>query len=149
TAATLWMGIQLAALLVAISLLARPQAKVGPIWVIGLAALSLGWHPVHLDLGLGQLMLVLLALLAGVRLALERERPLLAGVLLGVAILVKVIAWPLLLLFAVRRLWRATAVGLATVLVGYFLVGFAVGFETVAEYLLRIAPQLTSEFRYE
>jgi len=150
TAATIWAGVQVASLIAAISLLTRAEAKtLRPVWVVSVGVVALGWHPVHLDLGLGQLMLVLLALLAGARLALLRGRPVLAGVLLGLAILLKVIAWPLLLLLALKRSWRATVAGLATILFGYILVGVVIGFETIAEYLLRIAPQLTAEFRYE
>ncbi len=148
TAAAIWLAVQLASLVAAISILARAHGKhLQLTWLVALALLAIGWHPVHLDLGLGQLMIVVLALLAGARLALLRGRFWLAGALVGIAILVKVIAWPLVILLALRRTWQAVAACCATVIAGCLLVGLTSGFGTLIDYAGRVAPLLTSYFR--
>jgi hypothetical protein len=80
--------------------------------VLSLVAMSLlhFWE----ELGLGQLMMLQLLLLAGAWRALRVRRDGTGALLLGLSLALKLIAWPLIPLLLIQRRWRATLVALAT-----------------------------------
>jgi hypothetical protein len=144
-----WLGIQLACLVLSVWLLARSNRL--PARLPGLLITSLclvGWPPVALDLGMGQLTLPLLSLLAGAQLALGAGRPHLGGLLLGLSLLLKPLAWPWLLVLGRRRQWSAIIATLATVALGLvLLLPYAVawlppGGVPFGVYLLALLPAL-------
>jgi hypothetical protein len=71
------------------------------------------------DLGLGQLTTALFALLAGAQLVLGRGRGSVACGLLGLALLLKRIAWPWILPLLWRRAWSTLGVAFVVVLIGF------------------------------
>jgi hypothetical protein len=107
-----------------------------------IAAALVGWYPFYWDLIFGQLMVLLLALLAGAWLALRSGRSVLGGVLVGLAVLVKLIPWPLFLLLVLRRDWRALGASIATALLGYAATGWAMGPDRLLAYFTRVAPDV-------
>lgn len=87
----------------------RPFGRGTALLLMGLACSNLGYGTVQL----GNLSLVVAALLAGSLLLLSRERPALAGVALGIAIALKPLVAPALLMFVPgrgRRIGAAVAV---------------------------------------
>jgi hypothetical protein len=139
--ASVWLGIEVGLLATAMWLLLRSvRAHLPPAAVIALTLSLLPLYPFRSDLSEGQLMVLLLVLLTGAWLALRSNRPVLAGALVGLAVLVKFVPWPLLLLFAVRREWRALAAGLLSIALGYLVTLIAVGPTTILHYFTQALP---------
>lgn len=111
-ATSLWFVLNTTLLVVSVALLARyvPLRTRRLLW---LSPLLFG--PVWQALILGQVTIVLLALLTGVWLVLrQQKRPALAGALLALAAWIKVFPAVLLLLFVWQRSWRVAAGAIAT-----------------------------------
>ena len=161
-----WFGFQLSSLVASVWLLARanhlpprPPAAVpaaaGALlssrWpAVLIASLCLiGWPPVGLDLGMGQLSLPLLGLLAAAQLALGAERRRLAGVLLGLSLLLKPLAWPWLLVLVRRRQWATVSTTLGSLSLGYLAVALREGPQRLAAYFLDVGPALNAGFVHE
>lgn len=85
-----------------------------PRWVYALPGLAVASYIWDLQL-LGQINLVLLALVLGSFLALRHERTFAAGWLFGAAVAMKVFPLPAIALFVVRRQWKAAAWSLVAV----------------------------------
>jgi len=148
TAAAVWLGLEIACLVAAVWLLGRAAgARMSIPGVLATATALLAWYPVREDLILGQLMLVLLLLVAGARAALLSGRAVVGGVLVGLAVLVKPIPWPLLLLFTLRRDWRALGASLSTIAIGYAVSTWAVGLGPAVAYLREVLPGVAYAYR--
>lgn len=109
------LGVGLAALLGA---LARPQSTRGHQLTLGLALLLLAWPAAQSHLRQGQLHLPAVLCLAGGLLCWRGKRDGWAGVLLGLAVGLKVHAWPLVALAAVARRGRVAGAAVATLVAG-------------------------------
>jgi hypothetical protein len=148
TAAAVWLGLEIVCLVVSIYLLGRAAGARLSIWAtLGIATVLLAWHPVWVELASGQVMVLMLALLAGAWLALRSGRPGLGGALVGLAILIKPVVLPLLLLFLLRRDWRALLGATAVICGGYLVAGYVVGPNKVGSYLTRVLPLVNSTYR--
>ena len=144
TAAITWFVLEIVFLVAAIWLLARNAEPRWSVVSCAVAALILvGWAPVYWELFFGQLMVLLLLLLAGARLALKSQRPLVAGLLVGLAILMKTIPWPFVILFAIRREWRAFFGASGTAVLGYAATAAVLGPGQVIDYFTRVAPEVS------
>lgn len=123
TARRIWISVSLALLLATLWLLSRASGI--PIEYLALLA-ACGFTSFYMNFILGQYYVVLLFLLTFAYYCLERDRPVTAGVLCGLAFGLKLYGGPFLLYFAVRRNWRAvagmavTSVGLAALVIGLF-----------------------------
>ncbi|HVC35515.1 MAG TPA: glycosyltransferase family 87 protein [Chloroflexota bacterium] len=145
TAAAIWMVLEAACLAASVQLLARAAgARLAPAQTICIAILLLAWYPVFSDLENGQFMVVLLLLLTGAWLAFRAERHALAGVLLGLTVLIKPITWPVLLAFLVRKNWRVVGPSAATLLIGYLVAGLVIGFDRIIVYVTRVLPAVST-----
>ena len=114
-----------------------------PPWV-GFAALLLLTPPLRSHLEQGQAHLPA-ALALGVALHLWlRGRAVGAGLLLGLAIGLKVHAWPLLLLALLTRSWRLAGAAVATLVVGGLVSVALLGWPVHAVFLREIAPAATA-----
>ena len=148
TAATVWFGLEMVCLVASVYLLGRALGARLSIWTtLGVATALLIWYPVQVEMFMGQLQLLVLALLAGAWVALRSGRPALGGALLGLAILVKPIPLPLLLLLVVRKDWRALTGAVPVILGGYLVAGCVVGFETLVTYLTKVLPLVQGIYR--
>jgi hypothetical protein len=145
-----WFILQLVCLVASVALLGR-GAGLGlrPPHVAFVSFLLVGWPPVVLELGLGQSTLPLLTLLAAAQLALLTGRSKLAGLLLGVGLLLKPLAWPWLLVLAHRRDWAALATTAVTMLIGYALVAAREGPERLGNYFFHVLPEWNAGFLHE
>jgi hypothetical protein len=142
-----WFVLELVCLLAAVMLLISGarlpfRLRIAPLLALALVA----WPPITLELGLGQLMLPLLLGLAGAQVALLGGRPVLGGLLLGLTLLVKPIAWPWLLVLAWRRNGRALMAAVGAILVGGVLSVVAIGVESTSKYVFGVLPRMSSAF---
>ena len=148
SAVAVWLGLEIVCLAGSVYLLARGAARRLPLWgTLVIATTMVAWYPFFWDLGLGQLMVVLLVLIAGAQLALLSGRPILGGAILGLAILVKPVPWPLLLLFALRRDWRVLGASVVTIMLGYSLAGWVMGFDRIVTYFTQVLPAVTAVYK--
>lgn len=134
-AATLWFAAELGAVFLAVYLLCRGSGvhSATPL-ALALGLAIFGWYPFHNELALGQLSTTVLVLLCGAWVALRGNRKGLAGALLGLAILIKPVPWPLLLVLLVRREWRALGGAVGAMVGGGLLTVAAVGLDRILTY---------------
>jgi uncharacterized membrane protein len=100
--------------------------------------------PFRQQVGQGQLNLFLLLLTTGVWVAERSGRPWLAGILLGVAAVVKLVPAFLFLYFALRRQGRVLLAGMATVTVLTLLTLALLGFDTYQSYINDVVPEVAA-----
>lgn len=102
-AGLLWLGLNIGLLVVSVALLARhlPAQWVKPLWVGAVL-----FVPIGQALYIGQVTVVMLALLVGAWFAIRAEQRGLAGALVAVAAWIKVFPGILLLYFLWKRDWR-------------------------------------------
>jgi hypothetical protein len=110
-------------------------------WRLLLLGLGLCWYPFQAHIALGQLSLLVIACLIGCWVLLRRGHDGLAGVLLGLACLIKIYPGVLLLFLLCRRRWRAAGSVVATGVIGMLLTLLLVGVSDVLRYF----TQVTSE----
>ena len=110
-----------------------------PLWV-GFFAMFLLWPALRGHLVQGQMHLPAVLALALGYLAWTRDRPVLAGVGLGLAVGLKVHAWPILLLLALARQGQLVGAAAATLLLGGLVSVAALGWPVHAVWLSEIAP---------
>ncbi len=144
SAAAVWFALQIGCLLASIYLLGRlVNQRLMPVLVLGAAVVIASWSPISNDLIWANFNLVLLVGLVGMFLAARSGWATLAGALLGLDLLIKPVAWPLLLAFALKRDWRTVRAALAVDAVGLTITGLVVGFPRLWTYGTRILPQVT------
>jgi hypothetical protein len=140
-----WSLVSLAALVASLLLVTR---NLGIRWdlpkVLLFIALALSCGPLNAQLYQGQLNLVLLLLMVGVWAADRHERPILAGVLLGLATVLKIYPGFLFIFFVLRRRWRVLSAGVATAAVLTAITLWAVGTDGFRDYVAVVMPTLPS-----
>ena len=147
-----WFVLQIGALLIGVCLTLR---SVGARWAVAAQVapaatlLLFLWPAIGLDVGLGQSTTLLLALLAGAQCALGSGRSRLGGVLLGVSMLVKPLAWPWLLVFAARRMWSASVATLAIALIGWTMPALRIGIGPIVGYFVHTLPAVSATYATE
>jgi alpha-1,2-mannosyltransferase len=142
-----WAAISIGSWLAALALLLRELApalreRISRMWWPILGAALINFPPVIAHLFWGQIQLPLLLLLVLCWLCLRRGRDLATGVVLGVAIALKI--YPLLLLapLVIQRRWRATAVALICA-AGLVALSFVlVGWEQARVYFTVVLPEV-------
>jgi hypothetical protein len=148
TAAAIWFGLELACLVASVHLLARAVGvPLSASATLGLALVLPLWYPVLIELTWGQVQLPMLALLAGAWLGLRSGRSRLAGVLVGLAVLLKPFVLPLLLWFLLRRNWHALAAASLVISGGYLLAGAVLGLPAVSSYVTEVLPAVSAFYR--
>jgi Glycosyltransferase family 87 len=99
------------------------------------------------DIRCGQVMAMLAVLLVLAWLALRRGRDVAGGLLLGLFIAVKLIAWPLVFFLLWQRRWRAVGTAAGVVLLAN-VIGLAVlGWPTVLDYYARVGGSVAELWR--
>jgi hypothetical protein len=115
-------------------------------WLVLLVGLALCWYPFQSHLALGQLSLPLAACVFGCWWLLRRQRDGLAGVLLGVACLIKLFPGLLFVYLLLRRRWWALVSGAACMGVVGVLTLALVGQEDIVYYITHITPHDAERF---
>jgi len=148
TAKLIWFGVEITSLICSIYLISAIFRK--PLswkWVLGITLALQAWYPVILELSNGQVHGFLLLCLAGTWYASGRGRSALAGVLFGLGLLIKQIAWPVGLVFLARKDWRALGAAALTVLAGYGAVALWIGFSPLYAYLTQTLPAVSALYQ--
>jgi hypothetical protein len=101
-----------------------------------LVCLFLSWRPFFEDLGLGQLMIPILAILVETWLALQQGKPVRAGSYLGLAISLKLIAWPILLYLLFKKQWKASIAAISVVTLTHLAAAMTMGTANIWYYYL-------------
>ena len=100
------------------------------------------WYPVANDLSYGQTSILLALLLLGTLLAIEKKLPVLAGILTGLSVAIKLITWPLIIYFLLKKDWRSLISSIITTL-GLNLIALTViGFGPFTQYYLKVSAQV-------
>lgn len=150
TALAVWFVTALVCLAATTHLLGQIIIKQLPIiGSLAITAAVLCWYPARQELSLGQVMILTLLLIVAARWALLSDRPILGGILLGFAVMIKFITWPLLLLFVLRRDWRVLLPALSTIFVVYLVASYAIGFSTMVTYFTEVLPADDALFHSE
>ncbi len=146
-AAALWLVFETACLVISIYLLGRNVGvRLGILATLVIATIAVAWFPVSHELVLGQLTLPILLLLVAAERLLQSGRRTVGGALIGLSILLKPIAWPVLLIFVVRRSWRPLAGALPTILAGAAAAVAAIGFGGVFAYATQVLPSVARAY---
>jgi hypothetical protein len=107
----------------------------------------LAWHPLALELCLGQLSLCLLPLFLLAWLALRQGREAVGGLWLGALVILKMAGVPILLWLAWRRRWRAIGAAAALWTAAHLLAISLHGWPLVRDYYLKVGPQVSAIYR--
>jgi alpha-1,2-mannosyltransferase len=113
-------------------------------WPVFLAAL-INFPPVLVHMTWGQIQLPLLLLLTLAWLCLRRDRPIAAGVLIGLTIALKLFPLLLLLPLLIQRRWRCVAAALGTAALVLGLSFAVVGWDQTLFYLTKVLPEVSSQ----
>jgi hypothetical protein len=147
-AARVWFIIEIG-LLLSISLLTVRHAigKITPYVAFIIFASLLGWNAVFQELIYGQLQLLILFMLMIALMLLRKDHQVWGGIVLGVALSVKVFVWPLLFLLFVKRFWKAVFSCLGIFLMLNVITGIIVGFDVIRDYYFFIGPSVTQYYQ--
>jgi alpha-1,2-mannosyltransferase len=142
-----WAAFSIICWLLALSLLLRElsgdiRRRVSLVWLPVLLAALINFPPVISHLFWGQLQLLLLLILVGCWLCLRRERDVSAGVLLGLAIALKIFPALLIVPLLAQRRWSCIAIAALTALGALLLSFAAVGWDQGWYYLTRVLPDV-------
>jgi hypothetical protein len=147
-AVTIWLVFELVCLAFVIVLLAHWWGEPAS-WLqkAVLFLMCLGFGPVIHELWYGQFSLILLVFVTLAWLNLRAGRDGWGGAALGASVALKLAAWPVGLLLLLKGRWRAI-VAASAVVIGLHLAALVVmGPRAVAEYYLKVGPQITDEYR--
>jgi hypothetical protein len=148
TAARLWLVFELGCLVAVVALFFRAFGRGLQLrWWLLATLLLLGWVPVIEDLWLGQFSLCLALLLTGAWLALRDGRDGRGGVLLGLALSLKLVGWPVVLFLALRRRWRGVLAAGGVFAAAHLLAAVVHGWAMVKDYYLVVGPQVSALYR--
>ena len=100
----------------------------------------LAWQPIMMDLFRGQVMLTILLLLTLTWLAFRSNQDVRAGIFLGLSLSLKFYGWPILLLFLLKRRWKAALAGATVVTSCNLLMAVWLGMDVLRDYFLNVAP---------
>jgi hypothetical protein len=114
-------------------------------WVraIFILFLLLSWYPVMVDLLYGQLTILLTALLLAALVLLKKDHKIMAGLLIGLTVAIKVITWPLIIYFALRKDWRMLLSSSITALGLNLIALIVLGIGPITDYYLRVTMQVS------
>jgi len=132
-----WLVVQ-AGLALVVAWASARAARV-PLWA-GVLAVALGWPALRAHLAQGQLHLPAAALLALGLWAWRSERPVAMGACWALATGLKLFSWPLLLLLAAQRRWRALGAAGLVLALGATLSVALVGLPLHRQWLREVLP---------
>lgn len=144
----LWSLISLACLgLIGWLVLSELQIDLARHWLVLLTGLALCWFPTLAHMALGQWSLLLAACVIGAWALLRRRRERLAGVLIGVAILIKLFPGLLVLYLLLRRRWWAAGAAIAAFALGMLLTVAIVGPGDTLYFFRHVAASNTEAYQ--
>lgn len=146
-AVTVWLAFEVGCLAWGIATLARWWGEpVGWTTRAALFLVALACGPVVHELWFGQFSLLLFVLTTIAWLRLREGRDALGGAALGLAVTLKLAAWPVGLYLAFAGRWRAVAAAAGVFAVGQLSAALVVGPRTVVEYYTNVGPSITRDY---
>jgi len=121
--------------------------RLNAVAVIVLSAVWIAWHPFEREMFWGQLMILTLTLICGAWLALRSQREMLGGVLLGVALALKLFGWPIVLFLLLTRRWRAAFAAALSFTLLNLAAALLIGFREVVTYYTVVGPAVSKLYR--
>lgn len=148
TSALIWLAAQIASMLAAVYLSSRAVgSRLHPLVVAALGSALLGWQPLVWEMVGGQVNVLQLLALVAAWWAFRRRRSPLFGIALGVAMMIKPLMWPLVLLILLRKDWRALAGLSAALIAAYAITIWRIGLEAHITYITESLPGNSMFFR--
>lgn len=143
TASLIWLVFSLAAFLTSLHFLWRPK------WAALVYAfiVSIAWYPIHTDLRIGQLMTLMLLMLTLAWVLLRSGRDLPGGILIGLALSVKLIVWPIVIYLLLRKRFRAFVSAVVTFCAANVAAALIMGYRTVLFYYFHIGGVIAWYYR--
>lgn len=136
SASLVWFVFQVGLLPLLVVLVAAAQRlRYSALHVLVASVLLLLWHPISIELRMGQLTMLMVALILGSWVAFRRGRPRLAGALLGLSIGVKLMPFVVLAYFLVKRRWVVASWALGTFAASSVVAAGVLGFDAMGSYL--------------
>jgi hypothetical protein len=147
-AVLLWLLLELLCVAVASALMLKAIAgRVSLVGVSVLVLVWLAWHPFEREMFWGQLMIVTLTLVCGAWVALRAQREMLGGVLLGVALALKLFGWPIVLFLLLTRRWRAFFSAVIAFALLHLAAALVIGFGDIVAYYRVVGPSVSKLYR--
>ncbi|WP_299979385.1 glycosyltransferase family 87 protein [Desulfobacula sp.] len=109
--------------------------------------LLMAWPPLFLELVFGQLMTLLLLLLVCAWLSLGSGKNITGGIFIGLLIAIKLMAWPFIIFFAVRKNWSAVIAAGITVITSNVIAGLIMGFDKIVYYYFKVSAIVSPLYR--
>ena len=139
TASVAWLVLEIFAVALIWRLLSSwMQLNLGIAGVALGTIVAIGWQPFMQELLYGQLMILLLLFVMLCGLAWHHGRFVRAGVFLGIALSLKLLGWPILVYWTLKRRWSSVAATMGTALLLNLVATFAVTPEVLFDYYVRI-----------
>jgi hypothetical protein len=144
-AAIVWFFFELICLSISVALLLQWLGVKKKVVLASLSALLiLFWIPITSELVTGQLTSLLFVLLVGTWQGLRSGKDIQGGILLGSAIAVKLVPWPIIIFLMLRRNWRATCAAVTTITIANIAAATLIGFDRITYYYLKIGMYVSS-----
>jgi len=144
-AAIVWFFFELICLSVSVAFLLRWLGVEKRVALASLSALLiLVWTPITSELAVGQLNALLLVLLVGAWQALRSGKDIQGGILLGSAIAVKLVPWPIIIFLLLRKNWRAACSAITMAAAANIAASMLIGFDRMTYYYLKIGMSVSS-----
>jgi len=148
TASVVWLVLEVLALaLIWMTLSSWMQLDLGVAGVAVGTVSIIGWQPIMQELLYGQLMVFILLLLMLCGAASHHGRFTSAGILLGIALSLKLLGWPLLVYWALRKQWRPIFAALVTAVLLNTVAAVIVRPSVFLEYYAEIPGLVTPLYR--
>lgn len=141
----LWLAVE-AGCLVAFLLLLRnwfgkelsaPRAALALTYIVS-------WSPFQVEMRWGQFNLLLLLLLTGALILMRGGRDRGGGAVLGLALAMKMMGWPILIYLALRRRWQSVTVAIAVVAASNMIAVALLGLGWAETYYRKIGPSVAA-----
>lgn len=104
-------------------------------------ALSLLWPVTMAVVCLGQSSIIWAGAITAGWLFEKKEKPIFAGIFIGIAILIKLIPALIVIMWCLNRRWRATLSATIVVLVGFILMIWLIGFDDILYFFFTRVPE--------
>jgi hypothetical protein len=104
-------------------------------------------QPVWEELIYGQLMIVMLVLFVETWVSIRNNRPIRAGIFLGLAVSIKLIAWPMLVYLLLKKQWKSAFVTMAIVILLNFASGMIMGVDQLIHYYGNVTKEVYAIYR--
>jgi len=146
-AALIWTMITIVAYLALGMIIYKAQGFILTIeWRILLLGISLCWYPFLIHIAMGQINIVICLLIVAGWVLIRKNHDILAGVMVGLAFIIKIFPAIFIFYLLIRKRWLALVVTVFTIVTGLFFTGLLVGFGEILNFYMRVLTQDSKEW---